>query len=550
MKIYILLIVAIIIIAYTSPVAAQPHGGWKQTDSTNGITSSKHQLIQGVGHNSAWYMRTTYTAVAQQETVIWAKGGFKNIPFQSKLLLWARADTKPPDSGLGYFSIRLFYHGLVTESPSPTFPIFPAHDSVWHGRIYMVWQGDSLTRFDSIAFIHTWSQFAADPTPVTIDLDDLAVVVDGDTIVFYSIDWGWVAGLVFNDSTGNGSRDSDEVGLANWKVFLVDTAATKVDSASTDSTGQFRFNRVPHGTYSIEQEVLSGWRQTTPLDTPFVTIDLDTLEVQGITFGNTFEITVVTNVNARWNMVSVPIVVQDGRKDTLYPTAISAAYTYTGSSYVVRDTLTHGVGYWLKFSSSQTVSFAGREVAHDTIPVQAGWNLIGSTTHPLAASELGSTTPGMALSQVFGYSGTYAVVDSLRPGTGYWIKTNLTGQLTFGSSGTNAPQQRLVADVSELPPPPDGATPAALPSTFSLKQNYPNPFNPTTHIAYELPRAGLVSLKVYNILGQEVTALVDGEQAAGRYTARWNAAAVPSGVYIYRLQAGGYREVKKMVLLR
>jgi len=88
-----------------------------------------------------------------------------------------------------------------------------------------------------------------------------------------------------------------------------------------------------------------------------------------------------------------------------------------------------------------------------------------------------------------------------------------------------------------------------IPTTFSVSQNYPNPFNPTTMIQYQLPKASIVSLKVFNTLGEEISVLVNEYREAGAYQAQWNANA-PSGVYYYRLQAGGYVETKKMMLLR
>jgi hypothetical protein len=89
-----------------------------------------------------------------------------------------------------------------------------------------------------------------------------------------------------------------------------------------------------------------------------------------------------------------------------------------------------------------------------------------------------------------------------------------------------------------------------LPATFFLSQNYPNPFNPSTIISYELPRVSNVTLRIFNALGQEVALLVNGQKEAGNYQTTWNASNIPSGVYFYRLQAGGYVETKKMVFLR
>jgi hypothetical protein len=88
-----------------------------------------------------------------------------------------------------------------------------------------------------------------------------------------------------------------------------------------------------------------------------------------------------------------------------------------------------------------------------------------------------------------------------------------------------------------------------VPTEYSLSQNYPNPFNPSTMISYQLPKALRVSLKVFNTLGQEVAVLVDEEKSAGYHQVRWDAA-LTSGVYFYRLQAGDFVETKKMIVLQ
>ncbi len=88
------------------------------------------------------------------------------------------------------------------------------------------------------------------------------------------------------------------------------------------------------------------------------------------------------------------------------------------------------------------------------------------------------------------------------------------------------------------------------PRTYFLEQNYPNPFNPTTMIRYSLPERGHVSLAIFNILGEEVAMLVDEVQEPGFRTVLYDAAHLPSGVYLYRLRAGSYVATKKMLLIR
>ncbi|MDP4176183.1 MAG: T9SS type A sorting domain-containing protein, partial [Bacteroidota bacterium] len=88
------------------------------------------------------------------------------------------------------------------------------------------------------------------------------------------------------------------------------------------------------------------------------------------------------------------------------------------------------------------------------------------------------------------------------------------------------------------------------PMNYSLFQNYPNPFNPITIINYSLPEDQKVKLKVYDMLGKEVITLVNEFKNAGSHTAKFDASSLPSGVYIYMLQAGKFREAKKLLLLK
>jgi hypothetical protein len=89
-----------------------------------------------------------------------------------------------------------------------------------------------------------------------------------------------------------------------------------------------------------------------------------------------------------------------------------------------------------------------------------------------------------------------------------------------------------------------------LPDKHTLFQNYPNPFNPSTTMRYELPSNQFVRLKVYDLLGQEVAELVNEVQEAGVYEVNFDAANLPSGVYIYKITAGNFSETRKMVVMK
>ncbi len=88
------------------------------------------------------------------------------------------------------------------------------------------------------------------------------------------------------------------------------------------------------------------------------------------------------------------------------------------------------------------------------------------------------------------------------------------------------------------------------PAEFNLEQNYPNPFNNSTVIRYAIPKEGLVTLKIYDIIGEEVATLVNETRQAGNYQVAFNSEDLTSGVYFYRLQAGDFVQTRKMILLK
>jgi spore coat protein A len=123
------------------------------------------------------------------------------------------------------------------------------------------------------------------------------------------------------------------------------------------------------------------------------------------------------------------------------------------------------------------------------------------------------------------------------------------GYLTSHPDGGTFALQGLGA----APGQPNPETPeksSDLPKTFSLDQNYPNPFNPTTHIRFTVPENSYVTLAVYNAQGQRVATLIDRDVPAGYHTVALDASGLASGVYFYRLTAGSFTEMKKMVLLK
>ena len=126
----------------------------------------------------------------------------------------------------------------------------------------------------------------------------------------------------------------------------------------------------------------------------------------------------------------------------------------------------------------------------------------------------------------------------------------ITSQLSIGQSASFDIDIAMITDPTAL-----GVAAISLPNEFSLHQNYPNPFNPFTTIKYDLPERSDVSITVYDISGKEVTQLERRIHEAGQKSIRWdgtnqNGELVSAGMYIYRISAGSFYSVKKMILLK
>jgi photosystem II stability/assembly factor-like uncharacterized protein len=261
----------------------------------------------------------------------------------------------------------------------------------------------------------------------------------------------------------------------------------------------------------------------------------------------------IFTVMSGWNMISIPSTLADYATKNVYPTAISKAFRFD-KVYIPMDTLRNGVGYWIKFGGVQTVSITYNPRSSDTVEVSRGWNIIGSVSHPLSVSDIVSIPGSMVTSKFFGYHGTYTKTDTVFPAEAYWVKVDQDGKLVLSDRYASSVSGRIrINPTDENPPPPPDHPPTEtkeVPDHFGLYQNYPNPFNPATRFEYDLPSDVHVSIRVFNTLGQEIAILVNEFQASGRHEAVLDASALPSGIYFYRLDAGTYVDVKKMVLLR
>jgi hypothetical protein len=109
---------------------------------------------------------------------------------------------------------------------------------------------------------------------------------------------------------------------------------------------------------------------------------------------------------------------------------------------------------------------------------------------------------------------------------------------------------RIPIVILDLDKPSDVDNESALPKEYSLKQNYPNPFNPSTNIEFSMKESGFVNISVYNLLGEKVADLLNGEMAPGNHQVEFKAEGLSSGIYIYKLRTGNFEASRKMMLLR
>lgn len=138
--------------------------------------------------------------------------------------------------------------------------------------------------------------------------------------------------------------------------------------------------------------------------------------------------TLSISVNKGWNLVSLPLLVEDSSIYSLFTNTTSFAFSYDGQ-YIQKDSLKKGIGYWLKFDSTRNFNIKGVEILLDTIDVSVGWNLIGSVSKTITSSSVRTIPDGIISTSFYGYDKSYITVDTIFAGKGYWIKVNSNGQL-------------------------------------------------------------------------------------------------------------------------
>jgi hypothetical protein len=164
----------------------------------------------------------------------------------------------------------------------------------------------------------------------------------------------------------------------------------------------------------------------------------DTILVSGV--GTSASVSVGISVTADWNMLSIPALVPDYSKLTLFPSAISPAFAFSPSGYSQSDTLQNGRGYWLKFGAPDTIEMSGLALGEDTVDVHGGWNMIGSVSDPIPIGQVEPVPPLAIVSSFFGYASGVGYFNAtiIEQGRGYWVKVSQAGQIILRTGSLSA----------------------------------------------------------------------------------------------------------------
>jgi hypothetical protein len=284
--------------------------------------------------------------------------------------------------------------------------------------------------------------------------------------------------------------------------------------------------------------------------------------MQGDAVGGRFSLWKTTNGGVNWDSTGMNIPSTEagwtgslhGIGDVVwFGTNSTKVYKSTnfGTTWTSSPTTGEANGYSIWFNdvnngfvggtTMQKTTNGGTNWAAHTVPgtgtIQAltGWKTTNTYFMGRANIVYSTTNNGTNWNTVFTAAGTSQIWNFTvsRTGSPYVYGCRANGTIVkYGGSATGISPVTTIAD------------------SYSLSQNYPNPFNPTTNIKFAIPQSGLVTLKIYNMLGKEVSTLVSSNLSAGTYSYDFNASNLASGVYFYKLETANFSEVKKMSLIK
>ncbi len=369
--------------------------------------------------------------------------------------------------------------------------------------------------------------------------------------------WNSISGILFDDFNENGTKDADEQGLANWLVRI--EGFFQSDTTSTNSLGYYSFNEISLGSYTVTPIIKQSWEQIYPIYQEGYSFSFNQYDNHhsGVNF----------SLHPIPERVKIVLRVHDNRRNQIQ-----------SIRWGVRSGATYGI--WGVDSQCSVIDFSEGEFE---IPPRLPGSFdvrFEDPHHPSSRFGLGSWTDMRAFtspSQIDTYQVRFYPGVNLGGGypiTFFWSKESVeasySGSVLIGNGNdlsidmtrndslvvinTNTSVLKIIANSPILQPTDVRTKNEIIPHDYYLEQNYPNPFNSITDIGYQISDVSFVTLKVYNILGQEITTLVNSVKQPGKYIVRWNTSTLdgelPSGIYFYRMICGDYSATKKLLFLK
>jgi hypothetical protein len=227
-----------------------------------------------------------------------------------------------------------------------------------------------------------------------------------------------------------GSLDQDEIDLiADW----IDEGAL-----NGEKTASFSLDVVVQNTEGIGNIQIALFDVEYPNEAVVVDYTVATISS---------EITLTIPYMSDWNMVGLPLSIEDGNVSTIFPDAIDGTLYSFGVSYILEDNLENGKGYWLRFDDSGSSDIIGGEITSLIMSMNEGWNLISGISSTIELENILDPWEIIIDGTLFGYNGSYLYTDNLVPGEGYWLRTYDAGDITLSSSQQSA---RAIFSVDRL----------------------------------------------------------------------------------------------------
>jgi len=414
----------------------------------------------------------------------------------------------------------------------------------------------------------TTSKMTGVPPPPAVCTYTWTPQTSGSTALLYSVKsvnnlvaWSAGATAVVRRTTDGGTtwtNANPNPGVIVGDIYNVEAIDANTAYVTTSAASTFIYKTTNGGT---------NWTQVFTVAGGFINTIKMISPLNGYAFGDvlagTWLVLITTDGGTTWTPLPTAPTggAEDGRNNCLQITGTDIWFG-TGQNKVY-----HSTNLGLTWTNSTVTGITGQVTG-----IQFNTPLIGI----VGGATMSKTTDGGATWTLLAASGTGTISGIEGSGTDFWYVrgTGIYRSTDLGTTWTSVHTQtaaqndiNLVQDISgcmvgwsagttgttsKMTGVPVGINDPSseIPATYSLMQNYPNPFNPTTNITFAMPLAGNVELKVYDLLGKEVATLVTGNLNAGTHVVPFDASALASGVYIYKITSGSFIDSKKMVLIK